>query len=308
VTAVLGIDAAWTARNASGFALIEKRRGAWRLQAAGPNVAAFSLRCGIAAEGQGMIDGLACAKTLLGYAPDLIAVDMPMSKTAIIGRRASDLGVSRRFGAAKCATHSPSAERPGNMSGVFRAACEQAGYELIVSSGALPALSLAEVYPHPALLRLLGLDRRAPYKVGKTRTYWPEASRDERFVRVKRSLLAIVEALDELVAGVRDEIVPSLDAAQGFAGLKPVEDTIDAIVCAWVGATILAGDAEPIGDADSAIWVPISSPAQRGRATMRSMVEGASEPGVYSQSPQAPSTALRAVPLPRGAGEEKGAA
>ncbi len=271
MAAVLGIDAAWTAGNASGYALIEAHGGAWRLRAAGPNLATFSHRCGITVEGQGLIGALDCATKLLGYAADLIVVDMPLSKQEIIGRRASDLGVSRRFGAAKCAT------RPGKVSGAFRAACEKAGYALIVSADKTPPLSLAEVYPHPALLHLLGVDQRAPYKVGKTRTYWPQASRDERLVRVKRSLLAIVEALEEIVAGVSAEIAPGLDAAEGFAGLKPVEDTIDAIVCAWVGTTILVGEAEPIGDEDSAIWVPV------------------------------PSHALRAVPLPRSAGEERGA-
>ena len=32
---------------------------------------------------------------------------------------------------------------------------------------------LIEVYPHPALLSLLGIDKRATYKVGKTSSYWP---------------------------------------------------------------------------------------------------------------------------------------
>jgi hypothetical protein len=30
----------------------------------------------------------------------------------------------------------------------------------------------------------------------------------------------------------------------------------DAIVCAWVGATIVEGVAEPFGDEYSAIWIP----------------------------------------------------
>jgi predicted RNase H-like nuclease len=308
MAAVLGIDAAWTARNASGYALIETRGGAWRLRAVGPNLATFSLRCRGVVEGQGMIAALQCARSLLNYAPDLIAVDMPLSKKEIVGRRASDLGVSRRFGAAKCATHLPSAERPGKVSNAFRVACERAGYELIVSAGAFPPLSLAEVYPHPALLRLLAIDQRAPYKVGKTRIYWPQAGHDERFVRVKRSLLAIVEALEGVIAGVRDEIIPALDSAEGFAGLKPVEDMIDAVVCAWVGATILAGEAEPIGDEHSAIWIPLSSPAQRGRGTARSAVEGAATVQDKTSDLAAPSTMLCMVPLPRRAGEERGRA
>jgi hypothetical protein len=46
------------------------------------------------------------------------------------------------------------------------------------------------------------------------------------------------------------------NAAPGFSALKPLEDTIDAIVAAWVGTTILENAAEPFGDEDSAIWIP----------------------------------------------------
>ena len=256
MAAVLGIDAAWTAKNASGYALIGKSGGAWRLRAAAPDLCAFARKCRLDGAGPGMDGAIACAKNLLGRLPDLIAVDMPLSKQQITGRRASDIGVSRRFGAAKCATHSPSAERPGKVSGAFRAACEKAGYALVVSTGALPALSLAEVYPHPAVLRLMRADERVPYKTGKTKIYWPLASCDERLARVTRSLGAIVDALESHIAGVARAAAPLFAAAENFAGLKPAEDMIDAIVCAWIGTTILAGEAEPIGDADSAIWIP----------------------------------------------------
>lgn len=256
MAAVLGVDAAWTAKNASGYALIQKSGGGWRLSAAAPDLPAFARECGLAGAGPGMDGAIDCAKHVLGRLPNLIAVDMPLSKKEIVGRRASDIGVSRRFGAAKCATHSPSAERPGKVSCAFRAACEKAGYALIVASGALPALSLAEVYPHPALLRLMGADERIPYKTGKSKIYWPQASASERLERVTRSLRAIAGALDNVIAGVQSGVAPLIADARSFAGLKPVEDMLDAIVCAWIGATILAGEAQPIGDEDSAIWIP----------------------------------------------------
>jgi predicted RNase H-like nuclease len=264
MTAVLGVDAAWTAKNASGYALAEKIGGAWRLIAAAPNGEEFSRRCGFGGKGQGIAQALRCAKHVLNdRLPDLIAVDMPLSRQEITGRRASDLGVSKRFGAAKCATHSPSAERPGKVSGPFRIACEAKGYELIVAADPLPPLSLAEVYPHPALLRLMGARERVPYKVGKTKTYWPQASPEKRRAAVLDSLRNIVEALEAFIIGVKREVAPRLEGTKkGFAPLKPAEDMIDAIVCAWIGATILEGAAEPIGDEDSAIWIPL--PLDRG--------------------------------------------
>jgi predicted RNase H-like nuclease len=261
MTAVLGVDAAWTAKNASGYALVENIGGAWRLIAAAPNGEEFSLRCGLSEKGQRIAPALHAAKHVLkDRLPDLIAVDMPLSKKEITGRRASDLGVSKRFGAAKCATHSPSAERPGKISGPFRIACEAKGYELIVAAGPLPPLSLAEVYPHPALLRLTGARERVPYKVGKTKTYWPKASPEKRCAAVLDSLGNIVAALEAFIIGVKREVAPRLEGTKGFAPLKPAEDMIDAIICAWIGATILEGAAEPIGDEDSAIWIPLPLP------------------------------------------------
>jgi predicted RNase H-like nuclease len=38
--------------------------------------------------------------------------------------------------------------------------------------------------------------------------------------------------------------------------MKPIEDKIDALVCAWVGIQVLDGKAEPIGDESAAIWLP----------------------------------------------------
>ena len=98
MAAVLGIDAAWTERNASGFALIEQEDGRWRLTAAAPDLQAFCEACGLTRrEGQGASFALACAESALdGRLPDLVAVDMPLSRQPIGGRRASDLSVSRR--------------------------------------------------------------------------------------------------------------------------------------------------------------------------------------------------------------------
>ncbi len=61
--------------------------------------------------------------------------------------------------------------------------------------------------------------------------------------------------LDTRVAGVAAAL-PALAADASGVARKAQEDMIDAIVCAWVGITALAGDAEAYGDADSAIWVP----------------------------------------------------
>lgn len=259
--AVLGIDAAWTEHNDSGFALVEQADEGWRLTAAGSNIAEFARSCGLdATKGAGVAFGFVCAERLLGgRLPDLIAVDMPLSRQPIDRRRTSDIAISRRFGAQKCATHSPSADRPGRVSHRLHEDCKTRGYTLVTSAPPASARSLAEVYPHPALLRLMNADERLRYKVNKTRIYWPkEESSQKRLSFVKETLRCIATTLESVVAGSRQQLERQFDleGAKSFSALKSLEDTIDAIVCAWVGVTILEGAAEPFGDNDSAIWVP----------------------------------------------------
>ena len=256
MAAVLGIDAAWTKHNPSGFALIEQVGAHWRLRAVASDIEGFARACGLEpANKVGLDFAIVCAERALGgRLPDLIAVDMPLSRNPIVGRRASDIGVSLRFGAAKCATHSPSAARPGKVSDQLHEDCRRKGYRLKTATSPQSPLALAEIYPHPALLRLMAAERRVPYKVAKTTTYWPGASSEERLRCVRGELRKIARRLDEVIAGVLPHV--DVEAPQTFGALKAAEDMIDAIVSAWIGTTILENAAEAFGDEDSAISVP----------------------------------------------------
>lgn len=256
MVAVLGIDAAWTKDGDSGFALVEKVDDAWRLKAAASNIQEFARACGLeAANGAGFDFAIACAERMLGSRlPDLLAVDMPLSQKPITGRRCSDRQISRHFGAAKCSTHSPSEARPGPVGRQLQQACARRGYCLKTSTSQEHPLALAEVYPHPALLRLMPAKERVKYKVAKTTIYWPGAKLDERFSRVRDELRKIACRLDEVIAGVIGTV--DVQTPESLSALKPVEDTIDATVSVWVGITIIEGAAAPFGDEDSAIWVP----------------------------------------------------
>ncbi len=134
--------------------------------------------------------------------------------------------VSIRFGAAKCATHSPSERRPGKVGERLQRALETRGYSLVTSAGPLPALSLAEVYPHPALLTLMSVDTRFCYKVNKSRTYWPEKQRPERLDSIKHSLRSIVERLEARISGVAECVGDGIETGRGFSALKSIEDMI----------------------------------------------------------------------------------
>jgi hypothetical protein len=89
---VLGIDAAWTEAQSSGVALAEETASGWRLQAAAISYARFEALAGPApeyAKPRGMkADAnalLATCRHLTGREPDLLAVDMPLSRLPITG-------------------------------------------------------------------------------------------------------------------------------------------------------------------------------------------------------------------------------
>ena len=260
---VLGIDAAWSTNHRSGVALAVEDETGWRLVAADSCYADFLARSSgpsIKSPAAGDLTPaparlISTCVHLCGDAPAIVAVDMPLSREKIDGRRVSDTEVSRAFGAKQCATHSPSAKRPGSVSDKLRADFEAAGYHLwTIKRGPLPGL--IEVYPHPALLAFFTNEpKRLEYKVAKTLTYWPDATADERRQRLLKVWARIVAALESEIAGVAAAIPLPADSTVGRA-LKAYEDRLDAIVCAWCAIRALQGRVKAYGNDVSAIWIP----------------------------------------------------
>jgi predicted RNase H-like nuclease len=58
--------------------------------------------------------------------------------------------------------------------------------------------------------------------------------------------------------------LPRLELNASAREVKAYEDTLDAIVCAWVAICALEGQAKPFGDRDSAIWIPRGISAIKG--------------------------------------------
>lgn len=83
---------------------------------------------------------------------------------------------------------------------------------------------MAEVYPHPAMVRLFGLSERIPYKRGAVEV------RRREFQRLQTKLRACLR-----------EHFPALQVSRDLAGLlrmpwtKDVEDQTDAFFCALIG-------------------------------------------------------------------------
>jgi predicted RNase H-like nuclease len=254
--AVLGIDAAWTLAQPSGVAIVREEPNGWTLVEVASSYQGFCAR----ADHQ-LGDGFSIAPTdllsagskLCGQAIDLVAIDMPLSRSPIVGRRCADNKVSAAYGAKKCVTHSPSATRPGPLSDALREGFAKAGFPLLTDKRELRGV--IEVYPHPALVELAVAAERLPYKTSKVRRYWPLANPSERRKRLYRQWGEIVSLLEKQIAGVATALQPLPNDASG-SEMKAYEDMLDAIVCAWVGTRFLEGTATAFGDADSAIWIP----------------------------------------------------
>jgi predicted RNase H-like nuclease len=242
--------------------------GAWRLIAAESSYQRFLARADdhISPESPPLgslpdVPGLlSSASKICGRPIDLVAIDMPLARSPILGRRTSDRKVSSAYGARKCGTHSPSALRPGRISDDLRKSFENAGYPLLTEKVARPGL--IEVYPHPALVELANAPERLPYKAAKLRKYWPSDTKSHRRARLFSQWSVIVALLEAKIAGVM-AMLPGLGIEATGIEVKAYEDALDAVICAWVAICALEERARPFGDADSAIWIPISE-AQTG--------------------------------------------
>jgi len=250
--AVLGIDAAWTQHNPSGVALLRRKLGRWQCVAAAPSYDAFialskgaSIDWNLVPQGSAL-DGremLAASEKFLGDTVEVIAVDMPIATVPVTGRREADQSISKRFGAQGCAVHTPNPIRPGPVGEEFLNQFVKLGFRLATTETAVgQTQSVVEVYPHPALLRLLNAPYRICYKKG------PRSKRLPELQKIKNGLSREIDGIclelpDEVELGKRK-------------GLKRYEDTLDALVCAWIAAKFLDGCAAPYGDSTAAIWVP----------------------------------------------------
>ncbi|GJM21405.1 MAG: hypothetical protein DHS20C15_13200 [Planctomycetota bacterium] len=265
----LGLDAAWTRRAPSGVALLEGPLHAPRLTLVARDLDE-ALQGGTRDWLSKPVGGFDALPALLAQLAPLHAAgcDIPLGAEPITSRRACDTELSRAYGARKAAVHSPTAQRPGPLACELREAFAAIGLSVLGAGQVAPVSTtpvapghVFEVYPHAAIIELMRLPRRLPYKVarrGKAFAHLPSA---ERFKWCAVFLDALRGALAQQIAGV-NELIPSAQALlragtpRREATLKGVEDALDAVVCAWVAHEALAGRTRAYGDATSAIRVP----------------------------------------------------
>ena len=250
MTVILGIDAAWTSKQPSGLAVGMLVGNRWRVVRAAASYPDF-VDLPYASDAFPPLDvTLAAAQRSTGRSVGLVSVDMPLSYERITCRRLADNAVSRAYGGRKAGTHTPNPARPGQVSRELMSRLNAAGYPLLTETITLPGT--IEVYPHPALIELMGAPERLPYKAAKIRKYWPElspAARREKLITIWHEITA---RLAVEIDGVAD-VLPPIDAQATGRELKAYEDMLDAIVCVWVGICAVEGSAKPFGDSAASI-------------------------------------------------------
>jgi len=273
---VLGIDAAWTAANPSGIALVAVATGHT------PKLLRVARTCGEFTSDRilGASDWLSTSpsggplkidhlfgtiKKNTGALPNVIVLDIPLSPLPICGRRSADNAISIKYGKQWAGTHTPSKERPGLVSAALYRQFTGAGYNWVgVSKPEHLSENIRcfiETYPHPVIVDMLGLEKRLCYKVTKSYKYWPSLTSEERWTNIASELDRLRGALASRIHGLADRIPEALvllDAVSKGRGtvFKGLEDALDAVVCAFTGCEFLAGRADAFGDQNSAIWVP----------------------------------------------------
>lgn len=167
----------------------------------------------------------------------IVSIDAPLIVPNLTGRRDCERVISRCYGGRHAGAHSSNRSMPAFANGGrAHALVQRLGLDVdpVLDVGASVRRAI-EMYPHPAIVTLLSLDRALAYKSKSTRSV---ATRKRAF----ESLFAGLEGLSHTQPALRVETSPrwtglrrDMASAAGNAALDRIEDEVDAYVCAYVG-------------------------------------------------------------------------
>ena len=214
---IAGVDLAWGERNGDGLCLVRASRptaGLWRAEV---------VECAHVFGDSALFEWI---ETRLPptAGPALLLFDAPVVCPNATGSRPVDRRTTSLFGRFHAGPHpanSARCVRPLRLARELTARGAAVGWQL-GSAGRL----LAEVFPHPATIRLLGLERIVKYKRGLV------AARRAEFSRLQGLLW---ECLRTRFAPGEWVETPALAAVLSASWTKPAEDQLDAFICALVG-------------------------------------------------------------------------
>jgi predicted RNase H-like nuclease len=208
---LVGIDLAWGEKNSDGVCFL-------RYEDARATVLGYDYPHGDEALLQSFCDRRDSGENVF------LAIDAPIICPNAGGQRPVDGEVSRRFRAEHAGCYPANrrlARRPIRIGQKLQAL----GYALTPEFRP-NALSAAEVFPHPAMVHLLGLPQIVKYKRKPGRA---RVESDAEFARLQRLIRESLVVQFPFLA--LDADTPALLAAPWT---KPVEDRIDALFCALI--------------------------------------------------------------------------
>ncbi len=220
---IIGIDLAWGNKKPDGVAAIEVRRNSCRVKGF--------------AYPQGDDELLSVLDSMLANGDRaFITIDAPIVCPNLTGTRPVDRLTHTLFHREHAACHPANLRkcpRPERIRQKLEAMGMVTGWQLDGNKRLV-----AEVYPHPAMVRLFRLRRIIKYKKGTVE------QRSKEFRRLQSLLRRfLAESFPKLIL---DQDAVSLLRAKWS---KPVEDRIDALFCALIGLWHVEGKgSETIGD------------------------------------------------------------
>jgi predicted RNase H-like nuclease len=159
--------------------------------------------------------------------PALVAVDAPTLIPNLTGTRLPDRLTHKYFGKYHAGCYPANLQRPFAQQTVdFGLSLQELGF--CHAPGIKPQRLdryQIEVFPHPAQVHLFNLDRILKYKKGKLSDRHPELT------KLRNYILTILPTLEPKLTPTHLPEIPP----QGKA-MKEVEDLLDSLLCAYVGA------------------------------------------------------------------------
>lgn len=257
---ILGIDPAWSPKNPSGVALVERKNNQWICTRLAPSFDMFCEGNNVPTEmfarkahgGKLELDTILKIAKTTGTPGEVncIVVDIPIAvNNEIFGGRCSDRKISEAFGKAKCATYFASETLHSCLKDISTKLMNDANRLRYVHN-----TSLIETYPHPAIMSLMpDLTERLQYKVGKCRKYWPMLEVQGQRERLVKNMMRLKVEIGKKIK-LPDDF--TFEHESRLSLLKSYEDVLDALVCAWVGIQFMDKQCTSYGDENSTIWIP----------------------------------------------------
>ncbi len=256
----IGLDLAWSPRNATGAAVLR-----------GDAHGATLHDSGIVQHDDEIIAYVVAHATTPTV---LVAVDAPLCVPNTSGRRVAEHELAQVFAPYQAGAH-PANRRLLTYNGAVRgetlvAALAAHGFhETAAIAAGQPGRTITEVYPHAAMIGIFDLPRTLKYKARPNRTL---AERQAAWQHYQQLLASLQQATPALHG--HTELVAQPVAALRGKHLKHYEDRVDALFCAYValyayhwGAARCRtfgtlADGHIFAPVPPALWAELPSPAQ----------------------------------------------